>query len=107
MIFDEVDAGIGGAKVGGKVGLLPGGDQRKDSQVLVITHLASIAALADTHHGSGKSPLMRLRAPKPRVRTLERQRARPTVKSPACWAETDEASETSAGACASDVGQER
>ena len=47
MIFDEVDAGIGG-KVGGIVGsyLSQIGGR---SQVLVITHLASIAAKADTH----------------------------------------------------------
>ncbi|MBW7995031.1 MAG: DNA repair protein RecN [Candidatus Glassbacteria bacterium] len=47
MIFDEVDAGIGG-KVGGMVGAYLAEIARR-SQVLVITHLASIAALADTH----------------------------------------------------------
>jgi DNA repair protein RecN (Recombination protein N) len=47
MIFDEVDAGIGG-KVGGIVGSYLSQISGR-SQVLVITHLASIAAKADTH----------------------------------------------------------
>jgi len=47
MIFDEVDAGIGGqaaARVGEKLGAVATG-----RQVLCVTHLAPIAALADQH----------------------------------------------------------
>ncbi|MFV2039982.1 MAG: DNA repair protein RecN, partial [Acidimicrobiales bacterium] len=46
MVFDEVDAGVGGAAaqaVGSALGRL--GRQR---QVLVVTHLAQVAAHADT-----------------------------------------------------------
>ncbi len=47
LVFDEVDAGIGGAAavaVGSSLAEL--GDRH---QVLVVTHLAQVAALADTH----------------------------------------------------------
>ena len=47
LIFDEVDAGIGG-----EVGLAVGGRLKKLSeakQILCITHLATIAAQADNH----------------------------------------------------------
>jgi DNA repair protein RecN (Recombination protein N) len=47
MVFDEIDAGIGG-----EVALAVGKhlkDLSKHKQVLCITHLASIAARADTH----------------------------------------------------------
>lgn len=47
MVFDEVDAGVGGAAaqaVGAALGRL--GHQR---QVLVVTHLAQVAAFADSH----------------------------------------------------------
>ena len=47
LVFDEVDAGIGGAAavaVGNKLASLGDGHQ-----VLVVTHLAQVAALADTH----------------------------------------------------------
>ncbi len=47
MVFDEIDAGIGGetaAKVGEKLKKLA-----KFGQVLAITHFPQIAALADTH----------------------------------------------------------
>jgi len=46
-IFDEVDAGIGG-----QVALAVGaalGDLAAERQVLVVTHLAQVAAFADTH----------------------------------------------------------
>jgi DNA repair protein RecN (Recombination protein N) len=49
LVFDEVDAGIGGATamaVGEKLGRLAG-DRR---QVLCVTHLAQLAAFADVHH---------------------------------------------------------
>ena len=47
MIFDEVDAGIGGAvalSLGGKLAAVSGG-----TQVLCVTHLGSVAAFADEH----------------------------------------------------------
>ncbi len=47
LVFDEVDAGIGGAAaaaVGNKLASLGA-----RHQVLVVTHLAQVAALADTH----------------------------------------------------------
>jgi DNA repair protein RecN (Recombination protein N) len=46
-VFDEVDAGIGGAAasaVGEALARLSG-----RHQVMVVTHLAQVAALADTH----------------------------------------------------------
>jgi DNA repair protein RecN (Recombination protein N) len=48
MIFDEVDAGVGGAAaraVGEALAKLGRG-----SQVLVVTHLPQVAAFADAHH---------------------------------------------------------
>lgn len=47
LVFDEIDAGIGGA-----TGLAIGRRLRRlarDHQVLVVTHLAQVAAFADTH----------------------------------------------------------
>ncbi|MGH8908951.1 MAG: DNA repair protein RecN [Egibacteraceae bacterium] len=47
LVFDEVDAGIGGATalaVGRKLALLA-----RDRQVLCVTHLAQLAAFADAH----------------------------------------------------------
>ena len=49
MIFDEVDAGVGGAAaraVGEALARLG----RDGSQVLVVTHLPQVAAFADSHH---------------------------------------------------------
>jgi len=51
LVFDEVDAGIGGATalaVGEKLARLAAGDRRR--QVLCVTHLAQLAAFADVHH---------------------------------------------------------
>jgi len=48
LVFDEVDAGVGGATalaVGEKLSRLA-----VDRQVLVVTHLAQLAAFADVHH---------------------------------------------------------
>lgn len=64
LVFDEVDAGIGGATamaVGEKLATLAGhpahpgegrvgGDPGRARQVLCVTHLAQLAAYADVHH---------------------------------------------------------
>lgn len=47
LIFDEIDAGVGGT-VGGVLGKKLAGLGR-GRQVLCVTHLATIAACADTH----------------------------------------------------------
>ena len=47
MVFDEVDAGVGGraaAEVGRRLARLA-----RDHQVIVVTHLAQVAAFADRH----------------------------------------------------------
>jgi DNA repair protein RecN (Recombination protein N) len=47
LVFDEIDAGVGGATalaVGRRLASLA-----RDRQVIVITHLAQVAAFADTH----------------------------------------------------------
>jgi DNA repair protein RecN (Recombination protein N) len=52
MVFDEVDAGIGGptaTMVGEMLAVLG-----KKSQALVVTHLPQVAALAATHYAVGK-----------------------------------------------------
>jgi len=53
FVFDEVDAGIGGAvglQVGGRLARLASG-----GQVIVVTHLAQVAAFADTHYVVAKA----------------------------------------------------
>lgn len=55
LVFDEVDAGIGGASahsVGRSLAVLA-----RDHQVLVVTHLAQVAAHADHHVAVRKSEL--------------------------------------------------
>jgi DNA repair protein RecN (Recombination protein N) len=52
LIFDEIDAGIGGATaiaVGTRIGRLA-----RSAQVIVITHLAQIASWADAHYALRK-----------------------------------------------------
>lgn len=52
LVFDEIDAGIGGATalaVGARLGRLAQG-----AQVIVVTHLAQIASWADTHYALRK-----------------------------------------------------
>ena len=54
MVFDEVDAGVGGqaaGEIGRRLAQLAG-----DHQVVVVTHLAQVAAFADTHLVVDKSP---------------------------------------------------
>ena len=51
MVFDEVDAGVGGRaalEVGRRLARLAGGTDSA-RQVVVVTHLAQVAAFADTH----------------------------------------------------------
>jgi DNA repair protein RecN (Recombination protein N) len=53
LVFDEVDAGIGGATamaVGEKLARLATGADGRARQVLCVTHLAQLAAYADVHH---------------------------------------------------------
>jgi DNA repair protein RecN (Recombination protein N) len=53
LVFDEVDAGIGGATamaVGEKLARLASGAGGRARQVLCVTHLAQLAAFADVHH---------------------------------------------------------
>jgi DNA repair protein RecN (Recombination protein N) len=53
LVFDEIDAGIGGAvgiEVGRRLARLAG-----RSQVIVVTHLAQVAAFADCHYTVSKS----------------------------------------------------
>ena len=53
LVFDEVDAGIGGATamaVGEKLARLAAGEGTRRRQVLCVTHLAQLAAFADVHH---------------------------------------------------------
>lgn len=64
LVLDEVDAGIGGrtaTAVGRKIKELAGG-----SQVLVVTHLAQVAAMAESHFmvekGTGEDAFTRLTA---------------------------------------------
>jgi DNA repair protein RecN (Recombination protein N) len=54
MVFDEVDAGVGGSaagEIGRRLARLA-----RDHQVVVVTHLAQVAAFADTHLVVDKSP---------------------------------------------------
>ena len=54
MVFDEVDAGVGGqaaGEIGRRLARLA-----KDHQVVVVTHLAQVAAYADNHLVVDKSP---------------------------------------------------
>lgn len=58
LVFDEVDAGIGGATamaVGDKLARLAAGEGARNRQVLCVTHLAQLAAFADVHHVVEKS----------------------------------------------------
>jgi len=54
MVFDEVDAGVGGqaaGEIGQRLARLA-----REHQVVVVTHLAQVAAFADTHLVVDKSP---------------------------------------------------
>ncbi len=48
LVFDEVDAGVGGSVAHGLADVLA--DVAKTHQVIVVTHLAQVAARADVHY---------------------------------------------------------
>ena len=80
MVFDEVDAGVGGqaaGEIGRRLARLA-----RDHQVVVVTHLAQVAAFADTHLVVDKSPTPAPGSPPP---TSGRSRARTASASwPGC-----------------------
>lgn len=53
LLFDEVDAGVGGATAVALAGVLA--DLAKTHQVIVVTHLAQVAVAADSHYVVRKS----------------------------------------------------
>ena len=87
MIFDEVDAGIGGAIaeiVGRKMNQLA-----RYHQILCVTHLAQIAAFADSHLWLKKTE--RRGATRSRVAALEAHRSRDRDRQDARrWSETSD-----------------
>jgi DNA repair protein RecN (Recombination protein N) len=86
LIFDEVDAGVGGA-VAETVGRLMK-QLGRDRQVLAVTHLPQVAACADHHLVVAKRQTAGAGKDGPRtesgVSRLDGDTARP--KSRACWA---------------------
>lgn len=71
MVFDEVDAGVGG-RAAVEIGRRLAGLARAH-QVIVVTHLPQVAAFADNHLVIGKSSGARGRRPQTStVRTLDR-----------------------------------
>lgn len=74
VVFDEVDAGIGGAAAGAVAAQLA--TLARQRQVLVVTHLAQIAARADQHYKvekqlRGERTVTRVRALGPEEREAE------------------------------------
>lgn len=55
VAFDEIDAGVGGAAARDVGALLAA--LARDHQVLVVTHLAQVAAFADAHYVVAKEPV--------------------------------------------------
>lgn len=53
LVFDEVDAGVGGATAVALAGVLA--DLAKTHQVIAVTHLAQVAVAADTHYVVAKT----------------------------------------------------
>jgi len=76
MVFDEVDAGVGGraaVQIGRRLARLA-----RSHQVIVVTHLPQVAAYADTHlvvHGSGAASEVRRLGTDERVAELARMLA--------------------------------
>ena len=89
MVFDEVDAGVGGraaTEIGSRLAALA-----RSHQVIVVTHLAQVAAYADRHYvvdASSRRPGRHLRRPAGRRRAIGRPSwpgcsAAPTAPRPA------------------------
>lgn len=81
LIFDEVDAGVGGAiaETVGRLMFQLGRDQQRPRQVLAVTHLAQVAAWADHHwvvskhsDDAGTRSSVRSLAPPQRVEEVSR-----------------------------------
>ena len=53
LVFDEVDAGVGGATAVALAGVLA--DLARSHQVIVVTHLAQVAVMAQRHYLVSKS----------------------------------------------------
>ncbi len=53
LVFDEVDAGVGGAVANALAGVLA--DLARTHQVIVVTHLAQVAVRADVHYRVGRT----------------------------------------------------
>ena len=70
MVFDEVDAGVGG-RAAVEIGRRLAGLARAH-QVIVVTHLPQVAAFADNHLVIGKTSTTGERAQTSTVRTLDR-----------------------------------
>ena len=76
LVFDEVDAGVGGAtalSLGRKLAVLA-----ESTQVLCVTHLPQIAAFADTHYvvsREGKAASLRLVTGEERLQEISRMLA--------------------------------
>jgi DNA repair protein RecN (Recombination protein N) len=56
MVFDEVDAGVGGEAARALGSCLARLSKSSGSQVLVVTHLPQVAAYADAHYRVSKEP---------------------------------------------------
>lgn len=54
LVFDEVDAGVGGSTARALAGVLA--DLASTHQVIVVTHLAQVAVMADKHYVVSKEP---------------------------------------------------
>ena len=54
LVFDEVDAGVGGSTARALAGVLA--DLAVTHQVIVVTHLAQVAVMADKHYVVSKEP---------------------------------------------------
>lgn len=80
LIFDEIDTGISGRtaqKVSEKMAVIG-----HHHQVLCITHLPQIAAMADSHFEIKKQ----VKAPRPPLRSIPWTRKPPSVNLLASWA---------------------
>ncbi len=76
LVFDEVDAGVGGSTANALAGVLA--EVAESHQVIVITHLAQVAVMADAHYtvektgGDAPETLLREVSGEERVREVAR-----------------------------------